>query len=255
MTRRQLAFVVLLNGLVSLVIALAVVWVAEQRRPDLAALLATRTPAEPVVILVTPTPMPATPTPQVAQAPTPPPPTPTPAPSPGEDGIYIVQPGDSLFGIALDLGVTLEALMEANNITDPDRIFSGQRLIIPGGPQDSGSSSAASSAPEPPPAPVTGLVLRVENPGDLAQENALVINDGDTAVNLEGWQLRRPGGPAFTFGNHPLFPGGSVRVHTRAGTADSLNLYWGQGEPLWRSGDTVELVDPQGRVVAQTTVP
>ena len=40
MNRRQLAFVILLNALVSLVIAVLVVWVVELRRPDPEALAA-----------------------------------------------------------------------------------------------------------------------------------------------------------------------------------------------------------------------
>jgi len=46
--------------------------------------------------------------------------------------IYIVQPGDSLSSIAARFGVTLEQLMEANDISDPDFLGAGQRLVIPG---------------------------------------------------------------------------------------------------------------------------
>jgi uncharacterized membrane protein len=56
MPRRQLLFIVLLNGFISLAIAVAVVWVAEQRRPDAEELAALYTPAPPVVLIVTPTP-------------------------------------------------------------------------------------------------------------------------------------------------------------------------------------------------------
>ncbi|MCB9484386.1 MAG: LysM peptidoglycan-binding domain-containing protein [Dehalococcoidia bacterium] len=46
-------------------------------------------------------------------------------------GTYEVQPGDSLFGIAIRHGVTLEALAEANGIDDPNHIRIGQVLVIP----------------------------------------------------------------------------------------------------------------------------
>ena len=55
-----------------------------------------------------------------------------------------------------------------------------------------------------------------------------MVNDSDQAFTLQGWQLERVDGPAYTFGNVPLFPGGSVRVHTRAGDNTSIDLYWGQ---------------------------
>lgn len=44
---------------------------------------------------------------------------------------YTVQSGDVLTHIARDFGVTLEALIEANDITNPDRIQPGTVLVIP----------------------------------------------------------------------------------------------------------------------------
>lgn len=49
----------------------------------------------------------------------------------GGSGTYEVQPGDSLFGIALRHGRTLEELARANGITDPNRIRIGQVLTLP----------------------------------------------------------------------------------------------------------------------------
>ncbi|HAZ17863.1 MAG TPA: peptidoglycan-binding protein, partial [Acidimicrobiaceae bacterium] len=39
---------------------------------------------------------------------------------------------DSLSAIAVEHGTTVNALMAANQITDPDRVYMGQRLVIPG---------------------------------------------------------------------------------------------------------------------------
>jgi LysM repeat protein len=52
-------------------------------------------------------------------------PTPTPA------GLYVVQPNDTLSGLAEDFGTTVEELMAANNLTDPNAIQAGQTLLIP----------------------------------------------------------------------------------------------------------------------------
>ncbi len=46
--------------------------------------------------------------------------------------IYIVQPGDSLSSIAARFNVTVEAIMEANSLTDPNLLAAGKELIIPG---------------------------------------------------------------------------------------------------------------------------
>jgi LysM repeat protein len=76
-------------------------------------------------------------------APTQPPATGTPPPPSG--GVYVVQPGDTLSRIAARFGVTIQAIMSANGITNPNLIFVGQRLTIPG----------ASSTPVPTQPPAT----------------------------------------------------------------------------------------------------
>jgi LysM repeat protein len=52
----------------------------------------------------------------------------------GSDGTttHYVSWGETLFSIALRYGVTVQAIMDANGLSDPDRIYVGQRLIIPG---------------------------------------------------------------------------------------------------------------------------
>lgn len=45
--------------------------------------------------------------------------------------IYIVQKGDTLWNIAKKYKTTVDAIVEANNITNPDLIMPGQQLIIP----------------------------------------------------------------------------------------------------------------------------
>ncbi|MFC7341301.1 GH25 family lysozyme [Saccharopolyspora griseoalba] len=61
----------------------------------------------------------------------PPPPPPPPAPDPG--GTYVVQPGDTLSGIGAELGVDWREIARLNGISDPDLIYVGQVLKVPGG--------------------------------------------------------------------------------------------------------------------------
>jgi murein DD-endopeptidase MepM/ murein hydrolase activator NlpD len=45
---------------------------------------------------------------------------------------YLVQPGDTLTGIAVRFGIPVEALSSANEITNPNQLFVGQALDLPG---------------------------------------------------------------------------------------------------------------------------
>jgi LysM repeat protein len=56
-----------------------------------------------------------------------------PGPPPPGGGVYIVRSGDTLYSIARYFGVSLSALIAANHISNPNYIYAGQRLIIPGG--------------------------------------------------------------------------------------------------------------------------
>ncbi len=53
----------------------------------------------------------------------------------GCGGPYVVQPGDSLFAIAQRFGTTVQAILNCNpQITNPNQIFVGQVLCVPGAP-------------------------------------------------------------------------------------------------------------------------
>lgn len=55
------------------------------------------------------------------------------APAGAPAGEYVVQPGDTLSGIAKAVGVGLKALLDANELTDPDRLTVGQKVVVPAG--------------------------------------------------------------------------------------------------------------------------
>jgi LysM repeat protein len=104
--------------------------------------------------VATPTPGgPPSSTPQVrveltpVPSPTAAPPTHTAGPA-GEPTTYKVKAGDNLSSIALQFGVTVEDIVKANNIEDPNQIYEGQELIIP--PRRDGG---AAPAPGPNPSP------------------------------------------------------------------------------------------------------
>jgi len=273
MNRRQLVFILFVNALLSLVVALAVVWAVEQRRPDLEALsaFAMLTPAAPQAISTVvpvanigeddtppsiqiaatqpPDTQPATPEP--AQ-PTTPPTTPTPLPENLE--IYIVQGGDSLSAIATRFKISLQRLMEINQLVNPDFVFSGQRLLVP--PLEDEPAPAVIQPEVAESILPSGVQIRsVENPGNLEDEAVFLVNESNQPVNLDGWTLSRAGGPAYTFENLPLFAGSGVRVYSKSGTNSTIALHWGMAESLWSTGVIVTLGDSNGQDVFQYVVP
>ncbi len=105
------------------------------------------------------------PTPVVVRVPTPTPiPTPTPSPTPI---IYKVQPGDTLYGIALKYKVSVSALQEANGITDPTLLQVGQELVIPA-PGSEGEAPAPLPTPTPLPLLIQGLGCTLSALGSLS---------------------------------------------------------------------------------------
>jgi len=73
--------------------------------------------------------------------------------------VYTVKWGDSLNTIAMRCGITILALLDSNpGITNPNRIFAGQRLNIPGG----------TPPPPPAPGPATYVVKRGDTLGTIA---------------------------------------------------------------------------------------
>jgi LysM repeat protein len=110
--------------------------------------------------------------------------------------VVVVQRGDSLSGIAAEYGVTLSALIEANNISDPDTVHVGQELLVPG-----------ATRPITPTGPVVVIVQSGDSLSAIAAEHgvsvsALMNANGITNADLisVGQELTIPGSmpPATT---------------------------------------------------------
>lgn len=121
--------------------------------------------------------------------------------------VYTVKLGDTLASIAEAHGVTLAALISANGITDPDTLWVGQKLLIPGPPPGS------SLPPERP-----GEIKYTVQPGDTLGQIARRFNTTAAAIarvnritspNLiyVGMELNIPA-PSWTA---PTYPGQVTR--------------------------------------------
>jgi LysM repeat protein len=84
---------------------------------------------------------------------------------------YAVQRGDTLNAIARRYGLTVKDLVEANNITDPNRIYPGQKLIIPG--YLSPKPEPAPKQPQPP-----------SPPPDAGANFIYTVAGGDTLTSI-----------------------------------------------------------------------
>lgn len=112
---------------------------------------ATPTPVSLAIAVATPTVLPTL-APQVLT----PAPTNTPAPTPTPI-IHIIQPGDTLLGIALQYGVTLDELYQVNGVLKPELLQIGQAVVIPipgSVGRSTNNNSGAVIAPTQPPLPV-----------------------------------------------------------------------------------------------------
>ncbi len=120
----------------------------------------------------TPTPTATSPSPTHTPAPTATPSataTPTPTLVPGQTVIHVVKTGETLYSIARQYGVTVEALAHLNKITDASKIYVGQQLIIPRGSIQ--------------PTPMPGTPVPTATPG-TATPIIYVVQRGDTLYSI-----------------------------------------------------------------------
>ena len=98
-------------------------------------------------------------------------------------------------------------------------------------------------------------IVSVIGAGTLNAEWVVVRNAGTESLNLSNWQLKDSGRNVFVFPNLTLNGGGAVQIHTISGTNTVIDLYWGETEPVWESGEEAQLSDPSGNVRAIYKVP
>ena len=76
-------------------------------------------------------------------------PTATTQSNPAGDMVYTVQPGETLFRIALKYGTTAWALATYNKLDSPSMVHASQRLLIPSGSKNSATVPAVPTLPDP----------------------------------------------------------------------------------------------------------
>jgi len=108
---------------------------------------------------------------------------------PGADTVvYVVKPGDTLRSIAAANGTTISAIVRANNMANPDVIYPGQRLTIPGrgstAPVIPPAAPTAAPAPPAPAGPTAGAgVYHTVKLGDTLEKIARAYGTTATAIS------------------------------------------------------------------------
>ncbi|MBN1266998.1 MAG: LysM peptidoglycan-binding domain-containing protein [Anaerolineales bacterium] len=186
--------------------------------------------------------------------------TKTPSPTPE---IYTVKQNDTLFAIALELGIPMEDLMAANDIRDPASLDVGQELIVP---DIEGRIRPTSTATPKPAADSAGSeeggdetdpavsIERVDATGDIETEQIFLLNNGGVA-SMMNWTLDDGSGHVYLFPNFTLHNGGGVMIHVGSGTNVVADLYWGLNEPILSSGITLRIRDADGKLQSEWTIP
>jgi LysM repeat protein len=88
--------------------------------------------------------------------------------------VYVLRPGDDLAHIARDYGTTVEDILAANGISDANRIYAGQSLIIP-----SGEAAVDTAEPAPQPGGVA------DGPTAVAEVPAPATDEEDAAPSAD----------------------------------------------------------------------
>lgn len=88
----------------------------------------------------------------------------------------VVNPGDTLYSIAARNGTTVEALMRANNLPNPNFVYSGQRLLIPLGDPTYGMPAQ--------PAPQQAVQVQPAAPQPAASSVYYTVRPGDTLAAI-----------------------------------------------------------------------
>jgi len=184
---------------------------------------------------------------------------------------HTVSAGETLGLISNQYDISIEEIMAANGMSNPNFLSVGQELIIPltdtlqepieEAPETT-EPEAENVLPTPIPTEAAGdgeAVIEISNvvdPGQLSLESVQIVNIGDHEANLSGWKLADQFGNYYTFSPMTLFgDGAGILIHTTAGQDSATELYWGQDKSLWKSGDMVILYNAEGAVQAEFEIP
>lgn len=153
----------------------------------------------------------------------------------------------------LGLNILVSACITSAILYWYDRNYRAVTLPEPAPPVSPASSPQSASGRDV--RPGTVQIVSVVGAGNLEIEAVVVRHAGEGELNLTGWHLRDSSGDAYTFPPFKLYGDGAVQVHTASGTNTAIDLFWGQRQAAWQSGQLVLLTTPEGAVEDSYPVP
>jgi hypothetical protein len=91
--------------------------------------------------------------------------------------------------------------------------------------------------------------------GDLANEYIQITYLGDTALNLQGWQVLKGNQVVLTLPAYTVYKGGGFNIYSKVGTNSAIDLYIGKSMAIWKSGDTLKIKDTDGNLRLNYLIP
>ncbi|MGD8472592.1 MAG: LysM peptidoglycan-binding domain-containing protein [Anaerolineae bacterium] len=138
-----------------------------------------------------------------------------PQPAHAQNQVHFVRRGETLSSIAANYGTTVQAIVQANGLANPNTIYAGQRLIIPA---SSGSASQSSSS-------WTYTVRRGDTLSGIASRYGITVA-----------ALMRANG----LGSYLIYTGQRLAIPGGSGAASSGSSQTGSGQNYTvRRGDTL----------------
>ncbi len=181
--------------------------------------------------------------------------------------VHEIASGETLGQIAASYEVAVADIVAANNMNSENDILNvGQKLLIPVAtavPEQVASlalptSAVVELATLPPPNLDANVTIQsIVDLGIPSTEAVEIVAPSDDAspIPMGGWKIIGSNGREFTFPEYTLYASGKVKIYSGAGLNTATDLYWNQTSAIWSSGDSLNLVDPDGNTRATYTVP
>lgn len=100
-------------------------------------------------------------------------------------------------------------------------------------------------------------VIKISNviaAGDYQNEYVVLTRVGEGPLNLSGWMLVDMDEHRFVFPDINLIAG-DLEIYSKGGANSVSKLFWNAGEAIWKSGETVTLIDSAAQPRATFEIP